>query len=113
MSERMSHDEYVRSCRDRAVAFAKGALAATVPLLEACHALAALYDAVEVSSPDPDFDVFSLISSECEALPIGAAREHWAPEALARLEPQIQSAVAWATPLALPACRSIVQRFGA
>jgi hypothetical protein len=113
MSDRMSHEEYVSSCRERAVDLARAVLDGTFPLLEGCNGLASLQTAVEVPERDPDFETFNLISSECEALPIGAARAHWAPEALAKLEPEIQSAIAWATPLALPACRSVVQRFGA
>ena len=112
MSDRMSHEEYVLYCRERAVELARGVLEHQVPLLEGCHALASLQTAVEVAERDPDFETFVLISSECEALPTGAIRSQWAPEALAKLEPEIQSAIAWATPLALPACRSVVQRFG-
>jgi hypothetical protein len=113
MSDRMSHEEYVLSSRQRAADLARGILSGTLPLLETCHALASLQTAVEVADRDGDFETFLLISSECDALPIGAVRSHWAPEALARLEPEIQSAIAWATPLALPACRSVVQRVGA
>jgi hypothetical protein len=113
MGERMSHEQYVQSCRHRAAALAQGILAGSIPLLESCHTLASLHRAVEVAEQDADFKVFALVSSECDALPTGGAKEHWSPEALARLEPEVQSAIAWATPLVLPACRSIVQRFGA
>ena len=113
MSERMSHDQYVQSCRQRAACLAQGILEGSTPLLEGCHALASLQQAAEVAEQDPDFKAFALVSSECDALPTGKAKELWASEALARLEPEVQSAIAWATPLVLPACRSIVQRFGA
>ena len=113
MGERMAHEQYVQSSRHRAVGLAQGILAGSTPLLEGCHALASLHQAVEVAEQDADFKAFALVSSECDALPTGKARELWAPEALARLEPEVQSAIAWATPLVLPACRSIVQRFGA
>ncbi|GAA4871100.1 hypothetical protein GCM10023332_24440 [Luteimonas vadosa] len=109
----MSHEEYVSSCRERAADIARGILDGTVPLLEGCHALASLHAALEVPERDSDFETFVVISSECDSLPIGAARFKWAPDALAKLEPEIQSAIAWATPLALPACRSVLQRFGA
>lgn len=109
----MSHEQYVQSRRRQAAELAKGILAGSTPLLEGCHALASLRDAVEAGVPDPDFQTLTLISSECDALPVGSGREHWSAEALARLQPELESATAWATPLALPACRSIVQRFGA
>lgn len=113
MIERMTHEEYVLSVRREAVEIAAGILSGEVPVLEGCHSLAALRWEVEVDERDPDFMAFAIISSETDALPIGAVRTHWAPEAMARLEPEIQSAIAWATPQALPACKSLVQRFGA
>lgn len=113
MIERMTHEEYVLSVRREAVEIAAGILSGEVSVLEGCHSLAALRWEVEVDERDPDFMVFAIISSETDALPIGAVRTHWAPEAMARLEPEIQSAIAWATPQALPACKSLVQRFGA
>ena len=113
MIERMTHEEYVLSVRRRSVEIASGILAGQVPVLEGCHSLAALRWEVEVDDRDPDFLTFVMISSEIDALPIGAVRAHWAPDALARLEPDIQSAIAWATPQALPACQSLVRRFGA
>jgi len=113
MIERMTHEEYVLSVRRQAVDIAAGVLAGEVPVLEGCHSLAALRWEVEVDERDPDFVTFAMISSEIDALPIGAVRSLWAPDALARLEPEIQSATSWATPQALPACQSVVQRFGA
>ena len=113
MSEHMSHDQYVQSVRRRAADICSGILAGTIPLLEGCHSLAALRWEVEVDERDPDFFTFAMISSEIDALPLGEVRAYWAPEALVALEPEIQSAIEWATPQALPACRSVVQRFGA
>jgi hypothetical protein len=113
MIERMTHEQYVQSARQQAAEIAAGVLAGQVPILEACHSLAALRWEVEVEERDPDFVTFAMISSEIDALPVGAVRAHWAPEALARVEPDIQSAISWATLQALPACASVVQRFGA
>jgi|JRYL01.1.fsa_nt_gb hypothetical protein len=112
MIERMTHEEYVLSVRREAVEIAAGILSGDIPVLEGCHSLSALRWEVEVDERDPDFMAFAVISSEIDALPIGPVRAHWAPEALARLESEIQSAIAWATPQALPACKSVVQRFG-
>jgi len=53
------------------------------------------------------------LSSEVDAMPVGNIRKHWAPETLARVEPDVQAVIEWASPQALPACRSIVQRFAA
>jgi len=109
----MTHEEYVLSCRQRAAELATGILTGSVQVLEGCHELASLRWEVEVDEWDKDFVTFAAISSETDSLPVGQVRAHWSSEALARLEPQIQSAVAWATAQATAACRSVVQRFGA
>jgi len=111
MIEHMTHEAYVFSCRQRAVDLATGILDGTLNVLEACRDLAALHWEVEVDQWDEDFTRFSGISSETDALPVGRVRDLWSAAALARIEPDIQSAVEWATPLAIPACRSVIARF--
>ena len=113
MSDRMSHQTYVVSCHARAAEIASAILDGSMPLLDGCHLLDQLGMAVEVPDNDPDFGAFSLIQSETDSLPIGQMRSLWAPDALARLEPEIRSATTWAEPIALPACKSVVARFGA
>jgi hypothetical protein len=113
MTDRMSHKEYVQSCRERAAELAASILSGDLPVLEGCHLLDELRTCVEVPDNDPDFLAFNVIQSETDSLPIGRIREHWAPEALLCLEPELRSAAAWASPIALPACASIVARFGA
>jgi len=109
----MSHEEYVQSVRYQAVEICLGILAGSANLLEGYHSLASLRREVEVDERDPDLLTFAAISAEVDALTVGEIRKHWAPEVLARVEPDIRSAIAWASPLALPACRSVVQWFGA
>jgi len=113
MSDRMSHEEYVLSCRARAAEIADSIISGSMPVLEGCHLLDALKSVVEVPDNDPDFLAFNVIQSETDALPIGPAREHWAPDALLKLESELRSAADWARPIALPACKSVVARFGA
>ena len=113
MTDRMSHEEYVQSCRERAAELAARVISGALPVLEGCHLLDELRTAVEVPDDDPDFLAFNVIKSETDSLPIGRIRKHWAHEALSRLEPELRSAAAWASPIALPACASIVARFGA
>ena len=113
MSDRMSHQAYVSSCRARAAEIAAAILAGSMPLLDGCRLLDQLGADVGVPDNDPDFSAFRLIQSETEALPLGQARSLWAPDALARLEPVLQFAATWAEPIALPACKSVIARFGA
>lgn len=113
MTAHISHEEYVQFARRQVVEICSGILAGTVDLLQGCHLLASLRWDTGIDEWDPDFSTFVAISSEMDAMPVGEIRKHWAPEALARLEPDIQAAIEWASPQVLPACRSVVQRFGA
>ena len=113
MIERMSHAEYVAAVRKDAAATAAGIVEGTVNVVEGARTLAALRHEAEVDEGDEDFLVFVAIASETDALPFGEVRKHWSVEALARLEPELRSAVAWAMPIAAPACHSIMRRFGA
>ena len=91
---------------------AKGILSGERPVLDGCLWLDALRPDVEVEENDPDFLIFAMISSRIDALPIGGVRKYWTAEALAEIEPEIRSATEWATPLAIPACQSLLSRFG-
>ena len=113
MSDHMSHQAYVSSCRTKAVEIATAVLEGSMPMLEGCHLLDELVTDVDVPGEDQDFRIFNLIQSETDSLPIGQAREYWAPDALARIEPDIQAATAWAKPIAIPALQSVIVRFGA
>ena len=113
MTDRMSHEEYVASCRARAVQIANGILAGELPLLVGCHLIDELRAAVDVPDDDPDFLAFNVIQSETDALPIGRMREHWAPKAANDLGPELEAATQWASAIAVPACKSLVTRFGA
>jgi hypothetical protein len=112
MPDRLSHEDYVRDIRRKAADICAGILAGEVDLFVGCHSLASLRQDLEVDPKDPDFAVFDLVSSETDALPVGEVRSHWAPEALAQLQPQIEAFVRWASPQVLPACSSVVERFG-
>jgi len=55
---------------------------------------------------------FVIIESETDALPVGALRARWAPEALEAIQPRLAAAEAWAKTVGEAACRNFVQRFG-
>jgi hypothetical protein len=60
---------------------------------------------------DVDFMVFVAIASETDGLPVGAVREHWNPQALDELQPEIDAAEAWAKGHAELICMKLVTRF--
>ncbi|WP_315388379.1 hypothetical protein [uncultured Stenotrophomonas sp.] len=112
MIKHMSHEDWVTSVRARAVEICNGVLGGSIDVLDACYQLASLRTDMEIEEGDEDFRVFAFISSETDKVPSGQGLKYWAPAALASLEPEIAAAVEWATPMALPACRSVVERFG-
>jgi hypothetical protein len=74
--------------------------------------LAALRHEIDTAGDDADFMVFIAIDSETDALPLGAVREHWDQDALARLEPEIEEAERWAASAGADACGSLISRLG-
>jgi hypothetical protein len=86
MAERTSRAEYVASVRARMVDLARTMLAGDRPFVEGAVDLYALAREADISK---------------------------APEALAKLQPEIERTEAWARELASPVCRSIIERFDA
>lgn len=111
--ERMSHAEYIAGVRAEAGNLAADVLCGQAELLESCHRLSALLAAAELDPGDEGAKAFLIISSEIDALPVGAVRAHWDRSALARLQPEIESASKWAREIAEPALVSVVRRFKA
>jgi hypothetical protein len=107
----MNQDSTVRA-RAQAVDIANQVLAGSLsPILGAID-LNRLRVSVGVSDDDPDFLIFLVIDSECEGLPIGRARQHWAPEALASKQADVAHAEAWAMRTGREAFWNVVARFG-
>jgi hypothetical protein len=111
MPEYISHDEYVESTRRQEVETAQAMLNGELGFLMGSRRLSALRHAVDVADNDADFLTFVSIDSDTDALPLGEVRRHWDKEALARLEPEIQSAEAWAAQAGSAACKSLIARF--
>ena len=111
--ERMSHFEYVRSVRSRVVDIAENVLAGEACVLEASHSLVGLLWEAELAESDDAFLALRLVSSEIDHLPLELVSEHWAPEALSQLQPEIELTREWATPLVIGACNALLQQFKA
>ena len=110
--ERMTHAEYIADVRRRAGQLAAAIAIGETGILDGCWALGPLLDQAELNG-DPDAKAIGLVCSELDGLPLGSARAHWEPDALARLAPKLESAAAWATQTAMPAIQSVARRFGA
>ena len=108
----MTHVEYIQSVHARVTELARGMIAGDIPFLDGSIELASLRSEAEVASDDPDFIVFVAIESEIDHLPVGRVREHWDPIAVKQHEPEIDKAIAWAKEIGLPACSSLIARYG-
>lgn len=111
MSKHLSHGEYVDSTRRQVVETAQAMLDGRLSFLVGSRCLAALRNEVDVGGDDADFTTFEGIDSCTDALPLGEVRQYWNQDALVKLEPQIQSAEAWAASIGSAACRSLIARF--
>jgi hypothetical protein len=97
--------------RARVVAIASKVLAGLQSPIVASRDLSRLRFHVGVPEDDPDFTAFVAIDSETDALPVGKARQHWAAEALAAMEPEIARAEEWAMTNWRDAFANVVRRF--
>lgn len=108
----MTPEEEIGTLHLRIAETAAGMLDGSVPFIEGVRTLTHLLNRAGVARNDEDFDVLVAADSETDDLPVGEVRRHWAPEALQRLEPEIDAATAWAKQFASEACESLVARFG-
>ena len=61
---------------------------------------------------DADFLLMTAISSETDHLPLGPARQHWAPDALARKDEELAEAADYWSDQVRSSCERIIERFG-
>jgi hypothetical protein len=102
----------IQNARTRVVKIAAAVLVGQLSPVVGAIDLNALRSSVDVPDDDPDFEVFMLIDSECDGLPIGSVRQCWSPEALSRKEPEVARAERWAMDSGIEAFRNVLKRFG-
>jgi len=109
----VTSDEQLRSktARDRAIALASAVLTGEADLVEVSRELWSRLGELGLDWDDVDYHALGVIASETDHLPIGAERANWDPEALARKDPEVRDAYAWAEEIGLPACERVVARF--
>lgn len=111
LMEKMSHADYIQKLRQDAGIVAVAAIAGELDVLDACWFLAPLLAQAELPAEDLDASTIIEVCSELNGLPVGDTRELWSREARERLAPQLESLKNWASPLAMPAIRSVAMRF--
>lgn len=77
----------------------------------AARQLAALRRTLIGDKLDDDWRIFIGIDSETDDLPVGEVRRHWAPDALAAKDIEIQGAEATYRDSAMAAARNLLQRY--
>jgi hypothetical protein len=107
----VTHEDYVASVRSRIATVATQMIDGSIPFLEGARLVNSLLADAEVDDGDPDRVIFRGVESETDSLPIGAVRDLWSEDALARLEPEILAATEWAKEVARDSCASLARRF--
>lgn len=110
--DRIAKNEEEALARRQVVDLAEKILSGSVDVLEGALEMHALRWHANVEDRDTDFDAFTAVVSETDALPFGSQRELWAKEALRRKEPELEQARAWARTTLQPACTNLIKRFG-
>jgi hypothetical protein len=110
--DRQAHTEDEILARKQVVSLAQAMLEGKLPFLEGAYKLYGLSHKVGgVNLDDPDFLLFSAVSDQTDHLPFDEQRPLWQPEALKRLEPEINENENWARSVAWAACKNLIARF--
>ena len=112
MNDRPPINEAEAEARKSLVGTVRSMLSGGLPYVEGAVQVLRLKSQVGgVGDHDKDFNTFVAIASETDHLPLEAQRHLWAPEALARLEPELENTQKWAASFAPEACAKLVARF--
>jgi hypothetical protein len=112
MSERPVLNEREARAREALVGLAAAMLDGSLSFFEGAVEVLRLKSAVGgVADRDPHFDVFAVIESETDHLPLKAQQQVWNAKALAGLQPEFERTERWAASFAPAACHGLIERF--
>jgi hypothetical protein len=86
-------------------------LAGTPSFIEGARRINGLRVKAQLLDFDPDIAPFIAIDSETDALPLGSVRKLWKPEALKKLQPEIERLERWAGQHGRLSCQKLIERF--
>lgn len=109
----MSVDPKSEKARLDISAAARFMLDGTLSIIEGARRIIGLQSRADLADFDEDIIPFVAIASETDAYPIGAVRLLWAPDALARLQPNMDRSEQWARNVGQVHCQNLIKRFGA
>ena len=107
----MRNEPDVLEVRRKIIETAKAIISGNLLFIEGARLIERLHWTAGLPDHDPDFIPFIGISCRTDALPLGDERKHWAPEALIRLQPDIDRAEEWAWEYGQGACEKLINRF--
>lgn len=108
----MSTDRGIAMARLDIAAAARAMLDGQLSFIEGGRRIAGLRLYADLPELDQDAMAFALIDSETDTLPFGETRLLWNPDALAKLQPEIERSERWAREVGEEPCRRLVERFG-
>lgn len=109
----MSLDLSIEQSRGKIAEAATAMLEGKMSFIEGARRICGLRFKAELSNSDPDIVPFVAIDSETDALPLGDVRQLWAPDALAKLQPEIDKAESWARSVGHSPSQNLAARFTA
>jgi len=107
----MNNQADIKRAQNTIAETARQMLGGFISFIEGSRKIASLQGAANIRENDPDFDVFVVIVSETDALPVGEIRDLWKPEALVKLQPEIDRSEIWAKSVGTPGCQRLIDRF--
>jgi hypothetical protein len=99
--------------QQRVIEVASAMLAGEIGIIEGSRLLCSLRSCIPLSDHDPDFLPFVGIDGETDHLPVGDVRQHWASDAHARKDQEIQAAETFYRERARSGCEHLLTRFNA
>jgi len=108
----MTHAHFVETARRRIAETARQMMRGDISFIDGARRIDRLRSSAELAASDTDIIPFIAIESETDALPNGDDSQYWAPDALMRLKPEIDSAEKWAQDIGTAAVNRLIERFG-
>lgn len=98
--------------RAEVVAAAQAILSGELGIIEGARVLSSLSSRlVDSWATDPEFQVFGVLDTETDHLPVGRVREFWDPAALAEKDAIVQGIEAGSRAEVEEACRRLIARY--
>jgi len=101
----------VEQARLKLAAIALAMLTGTISFIEGARQIVPLARQAKLDDFDPDIVPFICVDSETDAFPFNQVRAHWAPDALAKFQPEIELVEKWAGDFCREHCQKLIDRF--